>query len=108
MTYEPAPIYAAGTIVGNPTSELSNPSGMTPSSPLNLTTTQLSASPVSGRVTTGNVTIAITDDRTTMQTTDATAVTYTLPTGITGGVKVRVLQGGAGAITYAAGSGATG
>lgn len=107
MGYDPSFVANADDLIGNSTSSSAAPGNVPIDTTLALSDAAISALPASGKSTTSNYTLLTADWEKSLVTTDATGVNYTLPAGFASGFKLRSYQGGAGQITYVAGSGAT-
>ena len=107
MSYFPPQILSGSSLVGNPYNTPGYPISVSTDGTLTLSAGTIFDTIVSGRTTTGNISLTASDNGTSLRSTDATPVIYTLPAGLAGGFKARSYQGGAGTITYSAGAGAS-
>ena len=82
-------------------------SGGSGANPSWATASSSSASAATIKAVTGAYTVLSTDCGNSLRSGDASAVTWTIPTGLPNGCPIRWLQGGAGVIAFAAGSGET-
>lgn len=107
MSFTPDLVADAGVIIGNPLTVAGLPDNVSLAASLSLAGSKFSTVMPDSDETTGDYEIASTDHEKTLSSTDASAVDYTLPAGLTKGLKLRSYQKGAGQISYIAGAGAT-
>lgn len=107
MSYNAPIAISAHSLAGNSAGSPALQTGITLDSTLSMSGSVLTAPDPGTRSTTGSITILTSDDGKRLTSTDATGVNYTLPAGFPAGFRCRSYQGGAGQISYVAGSGAS-